>query len=98
MHDAGSVHAIVCDIKVEHSGDLTGKVRFGQSRRKLMELEVKSPSNHITAIVISHSSKCLHYRHHYVHDKVAKFKGSSSHQMRSNPFSSGKFMRMWMTW
>merc|ERR1712172_437254 len=42
-------------------GDLTGKVRFGQSRRKLMELE------------------------------VAKFKGSSSHQMRTNPFSAGGF-------
>merc|ERR1719184_318634 len=42
-------------------GDLTGKVRFGQSRRKLMELE------------------------------VAKFKGSSSHQMRTSPFSAGGF-------
>merc|ERR1719151_42348 len=42
-------------------GDLTGKVRFGQSRRKLMELE------------------------------VAKFKGSSSHQMRTSPFSTGGF-------
>merc|ERR1712013_855503 len=40
-------------------GDLTGKVRFGQSRRKLMELE------------------------------VSQFKGSSSHQMRTNPFSAG---------
>merc|ERR1711936_389705 len=42
-------------------GDLTGKVRFGQSRRKLMELE------------------------------VSQFKGSSSHQMRTNPFSAGGF-------
>merc|ERR1711962_30129 len=42
-------------------GDLTGKVRFGQSRRKLMEPE------------------------------VSQFKGSSSHQMRTNPFSAGGF-------